>query len=351
MESGVYDLRCSDGSCHNLKAIFQAYYKVIASIHINMSALLLEKLIVHAPHEQVVYLMTSLIQRSIPSSDCQQNLIVRMQDLYQLTMESGCLQHPGQCGLYLLMDFWFELLWHFSSQGQPPQSIVHKLQSACNETLSKPHLLEVLQYRCDHPTSACFNFIGRAIFFGDVATMQLLLQYGVDPNFVEEGIRTDGNRNRYKLPCFDGTPLAYILSIGCFLHPTMTMAKRFEMLQVLLLHSKHRVDVNALHCKSKSMATPLHDVATLWFYAVNDGKMPDRKIYQDVADFLVTNGANPDVHRTTTVTQASNLRGQPTDTARKWCSEQGFDISRWSQTSATAGTWRRAVHTTSKPQF
>ena len=314
-----------------------------------MSALLLEKLIVHAPHEQVVYLMTSLIQRSIPSSDCQQNLIIRMQDLYQLTMESGCLQHPGQCGLYLLMDFWFELIGIVSSEGQPPQSLVHKLQCVCNETLSKPHLLEVLQYHCYHPTSACFNFIGRAIHYGDVATMQLLLQYGVDPNIVGESVPKDGDTSRRKR-CFVGTPLAYILARH-FLLPTMTMAKRFEMLQVLLLHSKYPVDINTLQRHGKSTTTPLHDVATSWFYAVEYGEMPDRKIYQVVADFLVANGANPDIHRTTTVTQGHIRRTTLSDTARKWCSDQGFDISRWPQTSATMGAWRRAVHATSKPQF
>ena len=273
--------------------------------------------------------MTSLIQRCIPSSDCQQRLITRVETLYQLILTNGCLQHPGQCGKYLLIDFWFEMLWHFSSEGQSPQSIFHKLRLVCDESISKTDLLEVLQYRCHHPSSACFNFIGRAIFYGDVATLELLLQYGVDPNLVGKGVNEECDGHRHEPPCFDGTPLAYILSRCRFLHPTITVSKRYEMLRVLLLNSKYPVDMNALQCKRKSKTTPLHDVVTLWCAAAHEG-MPDRSIFQEIADFLVANGANPDVHRTMFMKEG-NLRGQFTlsDTAREWSTSMGFDTSKW----------------------
>ena len=295
----------------------------------------LEKRIAHAPHEQVVNLMTSLIQTTIPPSRCQQLLTTRVQSLYQLTMENGCLQHPGQCGLYLLIDLWFELLWHFSSVGKPPRSIFHELKLVCNETISETHLLEVLQYRFHHPSSAHFTFIARAIFFGDVATLELLLQYGVDPNLVGTILPEEGNLGPNNPHCFDGTLVAYIFSRG-FLHSTVTMSKRYEMVRVLLSNSKYPVDMNVLQRKEKSKTTPLHDVVTLWNYAVAGGLMPDRRLYQDIADFLVENGANPDVHRTTLITRG-HLRGQfaLSDTAREWSMGQGFDTSRWPQATAT----------------
>ena len=293
----------------------------------------LEKDVVDAPHEQVVSLMTTLIQTSIPSSDCQQHLISRVQCLYQLIVEIESLQHERQCGMYLLIDYWFEVHGHLSSAiNQPPQSMFKKLQFLCNETVSKGHILEVCHYRCYRPSTASFNFIGRAFCNGDDATIKLLLEYGVDPNWVGKYVSEDQDRRRSKSICFDGFPLAYMLSKISFLHPTMTMDMRFKMIRVLFFYSKYPVDVNVFYRKGMKMATPLHDLLTHWHKAVEKGESPDRKIYQDIADFLVKNGANPDVRE---ILMQGKTRIPGDDTAREWSIAEGFNTSKWPQMTAS----------------
>ena len=161
------------------------------------------------------------------------------------------------------------------------------------------------------------SFAARAMFLGDVETLRLLLVHGADPlrMFTHPAVN------------FNGAPLNFIFSTH-FMHPSVTLATRLRLVEVLRECGGGAVDPNVRRQTGKWLTTPLHDIATL-FDKSKRGEISvrtTRSECQAALNYLVhTMKANPSI-RSSNVASFVEL---PRDPAWEWAQKNGFTVDGW----------------------
>ncbi|RMD76258.1 MAG: ankyrin repeat domain-containing protein [Lentisphaerae bacterium] len=139
----------------------------------------------------------------------------------------------------------------------------HALPTPLHASLFRPQIARMLLERGANPNEIdtddnCLTPLHLTAENGDVETMQVLLEFGADPNC----------RSRW------GTPLHHSLGI----HEKFSRERCLEIVKLLLAHG---ADINACIQPGKDAWTPLHQACT-------EG-------LKDVVEFLLQKGARTDL--------------------------------------------------------